>query len=110
MGGEEGAKGAEVDPAQTRFRYIGADLGAQLRQVHVEEDMAAGRGDGESTPSTGTPESGSGHRPEMIPVPDSPPLSASLRVSTGASIPGPPLMRSAPRLELRGRTGPSMTD
>ena len=103
-------KGAEMDPAQTRFRYIGADLGAQLRQVHVEEDMAAGREDGQSSPSSGAPESGSGHRPAMIPAPDSPPLSAPMRGSTGASIPGPPLMRSAPRLELYRQAGGAQYD
>ena len=104
-------KGAEIDPAQTRFRYIGADLGAQLRQVHAEEDTAAGREDGKSCPSTGAPESGSGHRPAMIQAgPDSPPLSAPMCVSTGTSIPGPPLMRSAPRLEPYRQAGPGMTD
>ena len=42
------------------------------------KDMEVDRVDGTFTPSAGTPESASGPRPEMIPVPDAPSLSAQL--------------------------------
>ena len=69
---------AELDPLHVRFRRIGADLGSQSRQVDVGEDMEVGSEDGNHTPRTGTPESNSGPRPDMILVPDSPSLSAHL--------------------------------
>ena len=63
---------AKLDPAQARVRQIGAALGALLEQVDAEKDAEADRENGKSTLSTGTPESGSGPGPKMIPVPDSP--------------------------------------
>ena len=69
---------AELDPLHARSRRIGADLGSQLRQVDVEMEMEVDTEDGNLTSSTGTPESDSGPRPETIPVPDSPCLSAQL--------------------------------
>ena len=46
--------------------------------MDVEKDVEADRGGGNSTPSSGTPEGDPGPRPDMIPVPDSPYLSAQL--------------------------------
>ena len=77
-GEEKDVEDAELVPVRTGFRWSGADLGSQLRHVDVGEDMAADREDGNSSLSTGTPDRGSGHRPEMIPAPEFPPLSAQL--------------------------------
>ena len=77
-GREQDVGGAELDPLQPRFRQFVADLGSQLRLVDVGKDMEVGREDGNSTLSTGTPERGSGPRPEMIPIPETPTLSAQL--------------------------------
>ena len=72
---------AELDPARVRFRQREADLGSRLGQMDVETDLGVDREDGNSTLSTGTPESGSGPLPEMIPVPDSSSLSVQLPTS-----------------------------
>ena len=77
-GEEKDVVEAESDPAWVRFLQKDTDLGNQLEQVDAAKDMAVGRGDGNSTLSTGTPGGGSGPRPEMIPVPDSPSLSVQL--------------------------------
>ena len=77
-GEEQDVGDAELVPPQARFRLLGADLEGQLRRVDVGKDMEAGRGNGNPILSTGTPESGSGRRSEMIPVPDSPPPSVQL--------------------------------
>ena len=61
-----------------RFRQSDTDLENQLEQVDAAKDMEVDREDGNSTLSTDTPESVSGPRPDMIPVPDSPFLSAQL--------------------------------
>ena len=61
---------------RVRFRRTGADLESRRRQVDVAKEMEVDRGDGNFTSRTGTPESDSGPRPDMIRVPDSPPLSA----------------------------------
>ena len=76
-GEEKNAEDAELDPLHTRFRRIGADLGSQLGQVDAGKDLEVDRGDGDLTSSTGTPESDSGPRPEMIPA-QSPSPRASL--------------------------------
>ena len=65
---EKDVEDAELDPMQARFRQIGADLGNQLRQVDVEQDMEVGRGDGKYTSSTGAPEGDSGPEPGIIPA------------------------------------------
>ena len=87
--GEGGdVKDAELDPHRERLRCIGADLGSQQGQADVGEEMEADREDGSYTSGTGTPESASGPKPEMIPVPDSPPLPVELpspRVPSGRS-------------------------
>ena len=70
------AQDAESDSLRARFRRISADLGSQSRQVGVEKDLEADREDGNFASSAGTPEGDSGPRPEMIPAPDSDPLSA----------------------------------
>ena len=67
---------AGLDPPRERFRRMGADLGSQPRQVDAGKDMRVDREDGNCASNTGTPESDSGPRPEMIPVPDAPSLSA----------------------------------
>ena len=77
-GADKDVEDSEIDPLQARFRPIGADLGSQLRQVDLGKEMEGDREDGESTQSTGTPESGSGPRPGMIPAPDLASLSAQL--------------------------------
>ena len=71
-------KDAELDPHRERLRRIGADLESQQRQVDVGGDMEMDREDGSYTSSTGTPESDTGPKPEVIPVPDPPSLSVEL--------------------------------
>ena len=63
---------AELAPLRERFRHIGADSGSPPRHVVLGADMDVDREDGNDTSSTGNPESESGAKPEMIPVPDSP--------------------------------------
>ena len=69
---------AELDPARVRPRQSESDPGYQLGQIDAEKDMEVDREDGNSTSSTGISRSGCSPQPEMIPVPDSPPLSAQL--------------------------------
>ena len=75
-GEEKDVGDAESDPMRERFRRFLADLGSPTRQVDVGEDMEVDREDGNFSSGAGAPESDSGPRPEMIPVPDSPRLSA----------------------------------
>ena len=77
-GEEEDAVEEELNPARVRLLLSGSGLGNELRSFEVESEMEADRDDGNSTWSTGIPLSGCRPRPEMIPVPDSPPLSAQL--------------------------------
>ena len=69
---------AGLHPARVRLGQSGSDLVDQLRQVGVEEDMEVGRDEGNCSLGTGAPEGGSDTRPDMKPVPASPPLSAQL--------------------------------
>ena len=69
---------AELDPARVRFRQSGSGLVDRPGPIDVGKGMEADREEGNSTLSTGTPESGSGPRPEMISAPDSPCSSAQL--------------------------------
>ena len=80
-----------MDPVRVRFRQSGVDLADQLGPLDVGKDMEVGREDGNSSLSTGTPESGSGPRPEMIPVPDSPSLSVQLPTPQGPAVIPQPL-------------------
>ena len=93
---------AELDPARARFRQSASDLGDQLGPIDVGKDMEVDREDGNPTLCTGAPESGSGPRPEMIPVPDSPSMSVQLPTSRD------PLIERVPHLKLQGRAGPAM--
>ena len=110
-GGEQDAEDAELDPLRERSRRIGADLGGQLRQVHVGMDMDVDREDGNNASNTGIPECESGPTAETIPAPDSPPLSAQLpapRVRSGRPrIWNPLLIKRVSRMRFLGRTGPS---
>ena len=74
-------EGAELDPAQVRFRKRETEPGNPLGQIDVERDMELDREDGKSSLSAGSPESGSCARPEMVPAPDSPLLSVQLPTS-----------------------------
>ena len=69
---------AEFHPLRERFPRIGPDLGSPTGEVDMEKDMDVDREDGNFTSRPGTPESDSGPRPDMIPVQDSPSLSAHL--------------------------------
>ena len=80
-GEEKNAEEAELDPARVRSRQSETDLESPLGQMDVEADMDVGREYGNSTLSTGTPKSGSGVQPDMVPVPDAPSLSAQLPTS-----------------------------
>ena len=62
---------AGLDPARFRFCQSGSDVVDQLGPLDVGKDMEVDRENGNSALRTGTPESGSGPRPEMISVPDS---------------------------------------
>ena len=90
------------------------DPGGQLKHGGVEKDMDVYGEDGRSALSTGPPESGSGPRPEMVPAPGPPSLSAqlpSLRVTmdTQQHLESPSI-ENAHRLKLQGRTGPSLSN
>ena len=67
-----------MDPARVRLLQNGSGLGDELRNVEMESEMEADREDGNSTSSTGIPESGCRTQPEMAPVTDSPSPSAQL--------------------------------
>ena len=54
----------DLDPARARFHESDTDLRNQLKQVDAAKDMEVDREDGSSALSAGTPESGSGPRPE----------------------------------------------
>ena len=51
--------------------------------MDLEKRLGAETGDGKSSLGTGSPETGSGHRPEMVPVLNSPPLPAQLPIPRG---------------------------
>ena len=57
-----------MDPVRVHLLENGSGLSDQLRHVGVESDMEVGREDGNSTLSTGIPESGCSPQPEMVPV------------------------------------------
>ena len=89
-GGEKDVAEADLDPVGIRSRQSGADLGNQLEQVDVAKDMEVDREAGNSALSSGATESGSVHRPEMIPAPDSLSLSVQLPSPRGTlDIPQP---------------------
>ena len=71
------AEEAGPDLVRVRFHQSGYDLGVQLGQIDVGKDMESDRDDGNSTLCTGTPESGSGPRPGMLPASDPRPCQSS---------------------------------
>ena len=81
---------ADLDPVRARFRKSDIDLGNLLGRADAAKGKEVDWEYGKSTLITGAPESGSGPRLEMIPVPDSPSLSVQSPLPRGAlDIPQP---------------------
>ena len=87
----------ESDPARVRLLQNGSGLGDELRNVEVESEMEVDREDGNSTSSTGFLEGGCSSQPEMIPAPDSPPLSVQLPTQQPSKMNLHPLESSSDR-------------
>ena len=87
----------ELGPARVCLRQGGSDLVDQPGPIDVGKGVEVDGGDGKSTLSTGAPESGSGRRSEMAPVPESPSLSVRFLTPQGAAVTTRPLGSSFDR-------------